>query len=199
MKVEIRIGYLIGVIAALALSIWLISSWVGRNRDRVIDALGWRSSVSDTIRVYDSTLYAFYDTIPVPVQIIDSVPYTFYDTLTYFDTIPIPEPIDTAGIIEDYYRLRIYDEVFADDKIEFHLWEQVGANRILKRSTSYRILQPTSIVTQKNHYVYVGFMAYNKGTAPVLTYTNDRLYFGAGYDPFGKTLMFGGGVRLIKW
>lgn len=156
------------------------------------------STTNDTTLVYDTAVYEIIDTIPypvpVPVQIVENITHEFYDTLTIYDTIPIP--IDTAGIIADYYRLRIYNDIIADDNLEFHLWEQVGANRVLKRSTSYRILRPDKIVTRYPQSVYIGAMIYDTGLAPMVTFTDQKYYLSAGFDPFNFTWFVGGGVKL---
>jgi hypothetical protein len=151
----------------------------------------------DTTYIYDTLLYEMYDTIPVPVQVVENLTYEFYDTITIYDTIPIAE--DTTDIIKDYYRLRIYNEVFADDNLEFHLFEQVGANRVLKRSTSYRILRPDKIITKHHQYLYGGVSLYPNGASVNLLYSNQRFIGGLGYDPMNKGIFVTGGLHLLSW
>lgn len=155
------------------------------------------STLNDTTYVYDTTVYKFYDTIPVPIKVIENLTYEFYDTLTIYDTIPVA--IDTSDIIADYYRLRIYDEVFADENLEFFLYEEVGTNRILNRSTSYRILRPDKIITKHHQYLYGGVSIYTGGASINLLYTNKRFLGGVGYDPMNNSVFMTGGITLLSF
>lgn len=154
-------------------------------------------TVHDTTFVYDTAIYELYDTIPVPVKVIENLTYEFYDTITIYDSIPVA--VDTADIIADYYRLRIYNEVFADDNLEFHLYEQVGANRVLQRSTSYRILRPDKIITKHHQYLYGGVSLYKGGASVNLLYSNKRFIVGAGYDPINNSMFVTGGMTLLSF
>ena len=158
------------------------------------------SQHADTTFVYDTTMHHIYDSIPFPVpvpyKVIDSVAYAYYDTLTIYDTIPVAQTPDE--VVADYYRLRYYSDTITDDNLQFYIREQIGANRILNRSTSYVIKRPQTIITRKLNYLYIGGML-GKVNAPMLTYTNDRLYAGAGYDPFNKSLVVSGGIKLYSW
>ena len=193
MKIEIKLGSLILIIILIGVGVYFLFS-------KRINPFH-PTNYADTTYVYDTTKYVIYDTIPypvpVPVKVIDTLTYSFYDTITTYDTIPIAETPDE--VIADYYRLRFYSDTISDKNLDFYIREQIGANRILKRSTSYVIKKPQTIITQRPNYIYLGGSMSLHSTIPSVMYTNDKLYLGLGYDVIQKTPVVSGGMRLLSW
>ena len=193
MKIEIKLKYLILILILIGVGVYFLFS-------KRISPFN-PTNHADTTYVYDTTHYVIYDTlpypVPVPVKVVDTLTYAFYDTLTIYDTIPVAQTPD--DVITDYYRLRFYSDTISDANLDFSIREQVGVNRILKRSTSYVIKKPSVVITQRPNYIYLGGSFSGDMLAPGVMYTNDRMYFGLGFDVIKKAPVISGGVRLLSW
>jgi len=188
--IYIGIGLLIGVV---------LSGYVVKKCTGVSD----NDTYSDTLTVYDSIPVYFADTVPVPYIVYDSIPLTYYDTIPVYESIPLP--LDTAEVIADYYRARVYKDTIEDKDLQFFLQETVSANRIINRQTGYRILRPQQVITNKhyNNAIYGGLQVYytgnDAGVAGMITYSGEKFTGSAGYDPIRKGVFLGGGIKILSW
>jgi len=153
---------------------------------------------TDTVYIYDTT------TIEVPVEV--PVPHTVYRTDTITDTLYVHDtiPADTAAILADYFRHKVYSDTIADKDLQFYLTETVYANRIIDRETSYKILQPQTITYNAHYtkYVHVGTYVYYDGEGAKMAlngvYTTNKYMIGLGYDPINKCVFFSAGIKIFE-
>ena len=110
----------------------------------------------------------------------------------------VPQEVDTAAIIADYYATRKYhDTVVNLPEAVVQLTEEVSQNQIIDRkvhvTTNERIISH-----DVNHDVYLNG---SMGAAPSLgiLVRNRNLMVGAGWDFINKGLKLDLAIRLKKW
>jgi len=156
---------------------------------------------SDVIEVrYDSIVYDT-DSIftPITYEVIEYVDRvkTVYKTDTF--TIDLTQPVDSAQILADYVRIRLYKDTIRDNDMVAYITDSIQFNRIKTRQFSYQILRPTQIVTNKAHSIGIGSLISLDGIVPNVTYFNNKWGYSMGYDPLNKNLVLGVQYRLIEW
>lgn len=115
----------------------------------------------------------------------------------------IPQVIDTAKLIQEYFAQAIYRDSIENDTIKIGVHEVVSQNRITFRDISYKLKLPiTSVVTHvsqvKRNQVYLGGVAHysdrlTASLALVAINKKDQMLM-ATYDPINRSV--GGGVLL---
>ena len=174
---HIAIGLIIGLLAGLFIfDMWLCT-------DEVIEVR------------YDSIIYEF-DTIPIPVpyKVTSYVHTVTHDTIYVHDSIMLTPSIDTALILSDWIKTRLYKDTISNEDLNIYLNEEVTQNRITNREVSYQILRPQLI--QNNPALYLGGYIYNGGVSINASYFRKNWYASAGYDPFNKAVFIGGGYKI---
>jgi hypothetical protein len=67
-------------------------------------------------------------------------------------TLTLPQNIDTAAILEDYFSTYVYSDVQDFDSIKFEITDTISQNKIVSRSIEYSLLYPTVTITN-THYI----------------------------------------------
>lgn len=96
-----------------------------------------------------------YDSIPVPVQIAVSMPVSELP-------IAIPNDIDTAAVIEEYFKKRTYSLTHADTNVRINMKPVISSNRLDEFNLTYEILRPQTVSYYQEapkHELYGGFQA----------------------------------------
>jgi len=189
-----RAGYIFYFFAGIVLTIFVLTI-LSRNYFQYFRP---QTPQSDTTYVYDTTI------VEIPVEVPQ--PYAVYITDTITDTLYVHDtiPADTAAILADYFRHKVYSDTIADKDLQFYLTETVYANRIIDRETSYKILQPQTITYNAHYtkYVHVGTYVYYDGEVAKMAlngvYTTNKYMIGLGYDPINKCVFFSAGIKIFE-
>ena len=82
---------------------------------------------------------------------------TIHDTIEVHDTIPI----DTASILEDYFKAYAYNDTLKEDSITLIVNDIISQNQIMSRNIKYSLVYPTTIIQTEREVnkreLYVGF------------------------------------------
>lgn len=82
---------------------------------------------------------------------------TIHDTIEVHDTIPI----DTASILEDYFKAYAYNDTLKEDSITLIVNDIISQNQIMSRKIKYSLVYPTTIIQTEREVnkreLYVGF------------------------------------------
>jgi hypothetical protein len=82
---------------------------------------------------------------------------TIHDTIEVHDTIPI----DTASILEDYFKAYAYNDTLKEDSITLIVNDIISQNQIMSRNIKYSLVYPTTTITTEREVnkreLYVGF------------------------------------------
>lgn len=143
---------------------------------------------------YDSIIYKIDSVFtPIPYEVIEYVDKvkTVYKTDTF--TIDLTQPVDSAQILADYTRTRLYRDTIRDDLMVAYITDSIQFNRLKTRQFSYKILRPTHVVESNSIGIGVGYY----GTLfPYVYYNHNKWYFSAGYN---KELYLGVGYNLFSF
>ena len=82
---------------------------------------------------------------------------TIHDTIEVHDTIPI----DTASILEDYFKAYAYNDTLKEDSITLIIDDIISQNQIMSRNIKYSLVYPTTIIQTEREVnkreLYLGF------------------------------------------
>ena len=82
---------------------------------------------------------------------------TIHDTIEVHDTIPI----DTASILEDYFKAYAYNDTLKEDSITLIVNDIISQNQIMSRNIKYSLVYPTTIIQTEREVnkreLYLGF------------------------------------------
>ena len=82
---------------------------------------------------------------------------TIHDTIEVHDTIPI----DTASILEDYFKAYAYNDTLKEDSITLIVNDIISQNQIMSRNIKYSLVYPTKIIQTEREVnkreLYLGF------------------------------------------
>ncbi len=82
---------------------------------------------------------------------------TIHDTIEVHDTIPI----DTASILEDYFKAYAYNDTLKEDSITLIINDIISQNQIMSRNVKYSLVYPTTIIQTEREVnkreLYLGF------------------------------------------
>ena len=82
---------------------------------------------------------------------------TIHDTIEVHDTIPI----DTASILEDYFKAYAYNDTLKEDSITLIVNDIISQNQIISRNIKYSLVYPTTIIQTEREVnkreLYLGF------------------------------------------
>ena len=151
---------------------------------------------SDTLYVWDTIFHDIHhyhvrvDTILKPVDVI------------------IPQDVDTALILKDYFAIYKYDREWNDSTLEVYLSDTISQNKIMASDfLRYKLLKPqTTIinnitnVTTYRSYINVGINSDYKFKHSIIgmTWIGPKYSIGAGYGIQDKTLFLNAGVNIIQ-
>ena len=80
-----------------------------------------------------------------------------HDTIEVHDTIPI----DTASILEDYFKAYAYNDTLKEDSITLIVNDIISQNQIMSRNIKYSLVYPTTIIQTEREVnkreLYLGF------------------------------------------
>ena len=101
---------------------------------------------------------------------------TIHDIIEVHDTIPI----DTASILEDYFKAYAYNDTLKEDSITLIVNDIISQNQIMSRNIKYSLVYPTTIIQTERE-------------------VNKReLYLGFGIGGDRQQLSFAGGELLLR-
>ena len=152
---------------------------------------------SDVIEVrYDSIIRKF-DTVevPIPYEVIEYVDKvkTIYKTDTF--TIDLTQTIDSAQILADYVRTRLYKDTLRSSELVAYITHSIQFNRIKSRQFSYKILRPTQILANKPNSIGIGLTYYIK-PIPIVTFNHNKWGLSVGYN---QEIYLGVQYKLIQF
>ena len=82
---------------------------------------------------------------------------TIHDTIEVHDTLPI----DTASILEDYFKAYAYNDTLKEDSITLIVNDIISQNQIMSRNIKYSLVYPTTIIQTEREVnkreLYLGF------------------------------------------
>ena len=117
------------------------------------------------------------------------------------DSLPgiVPVLIDTAAILESYYKRYAYRDTLSDSSIVIAIADTVSENRITSRQFSYRIKRPEIIqeIRKENprrNFLYAGAaLSVNRNlisgfSSEVLLIAKNNNAYGVGYDLLNKSI-----------
>jgi hypothetical protein len=118
-------------------------------------------------------------------------------------TVEVPQKVDTAKILQDYYSLQIYRQTIGDSLFRATITDTLQHNRLKGRGFEYQILRPTAVLqAPKQNKVFLGVTAgVSKsglklfGPAATLVTKNDHLY-SAGYNLMDNSFTAGIGWKI---
>ena len=137
----------------------------------------------EPIYIYNDSIVYKEIKVPTPYEVVD----TFWldrwnDTIIYRDIII---PVDTAAILADYFKLRIYnDTIINTDELLVSLRDSVTLNRLWGREVKYQNFRPIAAKCPdvSDRAFYLGVIPNGNinqfGIAPSIGLTNkNNLYF----------------------
>ena len=146
----------------------------------------------DVIEVrYDSLIYQF-DTIPIPepYKELEYRDTTLYDTIFLNDTSFLYHDIDTALILSDWLKTRLYGDTIRTEEMVLYWNAVVQFNRLKDFNPSMQILRPTEIIHNPNSSINIGvgyygtfipYVGYNYKDWGVSVGYNKEIYLGISY------------------
>jgi hypothetical protein len=138
-----------------------------------------------------------------PVQ-VDTVFVAIHDTLVtalpaeikYIEKV-VPEVVDTAAVVRDYYASRVYEDTrIINNNFSLSIRDTVSENSIFGRSITYDLRLPeiTRTVTYKPKYT-LSVLADTR-LSPALLFGYRQMYIQTGYDFRRKEPFVGVGLKL---
>ena len=119
-------------------------------------------------------------------------------------TVTIPQVVDTAKIIQDYYTTVMYHDSIESDSVKVLLTEWVKENKIIDRKlkTSFKFTTSNinTYVEAKRNKVYIGGAVNLSGrpslsVSGVIANKRDQLIIGS-YDPFNRSATAGFLIKI---
>lgn len=146
---------------------------------------GRNSTVRTELLHSDTTIVRLYDTVTRIVVVDRPQPA---DTVK----IPVPEKVDTAAILADYFTRYYYRQEVSDSLLSVTIADTIGENKILSRQFSYRILRPQiiqQIIESPRSMVLIGASASLKDAGPeILVLTKRGAGYGVGYGVVSQSV-----------
>lgn len=141
------------------------------------------------IEKYDS-LVVLVDSLRVQIDSLH--PRTFSDSIIF---IRVPEKIDTALIIDKYFKSYQYKISHLDSDLKLDFNFLLSQNKLIKPQLKYQILRPTILknYSSKGFYAGAGIRSNFQGENSLLInglYTNKSWAIGLGFTPLDKNKMF---------
>lgn len=157
-------------------------------------------AVSDTIIVHDTTTYIIHDTIPYYVSILDTI----------YVPKEIPQNVDTAKILKNYFSTYVYDRSWtAKDTLEVTIKDYISQNKSINNEFKYKILLPqTTIINNVDNSVHYTKYLYGGLNVPFkdlktmeieALYAFRKGYFGVGYSPINSGFSVKAGFTIFKF
>lgn len=161
-----------------------------------------KPAVSGIDVVVKKTINNYYDTTPKVI-----VPTTL-PAITNYCFVPVPQDVDTAEILRQYFAIYTYTQNIEDTMIKATLTDTVSKNKIIGRSFTYKLVKPIKVVestTITETYNPSGFYA-----GAFSTLSKSGAGFGAqgsyqfpngrqltvGYDFLNKSVLVGAQLRI---
>jgi len=132
----------------------------------------------NTVRVVET----INDTI-TKVVTIDSIVYRDVEIL-------IPQDVDTAAVIEDYFTSRSFDTIIHQNEVKIKFTGSLFENNLQDVRFSVQNTRPTQIVKEMKWGFYVGGVIGNGIAAPTIDAQYDKHMMGVGYNLIGGGLTF---------
>ena len=152
----------------------------------------------DTIYVYDTLTHEIPKPYPVPV--LDTV---------YLPGNTIPQDVDTAAILKDYYSYHAYNRTVEDSNIRIAIKDTLSKNNYVGSSIWYTLLKPSTTIVNTvdnrvyyNKYVTFGFDAPIKNvdySELEVLFVAPKWYGGLGYTPIQNSVSIKAGMTLFKF
>ena len=112
--------------------------------------------------------------------------------------VPVPADVDTAAILNDYYRQRIYNDTLINDQfVTLMLRDTVYNNKLLGRTVHYNLSIP-QMKMPKHELMITGDVGYCTQVV-MAAYKYKRIQLRAGYDFYNKAPMIGVGLTIARW
>jgi len=133
----------------------------------------------DTTYIHDTVTHVIIDTFPYYIQGKDSIIYQ-----------DVPQNVDTALILKDYYAKHIYPRKWENDTLKVVLSDTISQNKSIGNLFTYKIKTPfiTTINNIDNSvtydkYVYIGGSSdLHKRVSLEATFAGPKSLLGVGYS-----------------
>lgn len=146
--------------------------------------VGYRDGTRHAVPAYDTILVCDTQWLPAPspIQVVQS---------------PVPTQIDSAAVVRDYYKQRIYDDTLIQTEfVSVRLRDTVYNNLLLGRTLDYKIKVP---VPKYNNQIFVSADIGSHLQVISAGYQYKNLIYKAGYDFYNEGPVIGIGLTLKKW
>ena len=141
------------IIIGLIIVIFLLRECKGENKGTPVEPV----TVVKVETKYDTIVKEVTSYVPEYRTEVKWRTKTIHDTIEVHDTIPI----DTASILEDYFKTYAYTDTLKEDSVTFVINDTISQNRILSRGINYSLVYPTKIIQTEREVnkreLYVGF------------------------------------------
>lgn len=116
--------------------------------------------------------------------------------------VPVPEYVDTAAIIADYYSYLVYvDTIHANEYIDIKITDSVYNNKLLAHQIEVlslpEVYVPPNATTSRS--LALGLLASKNLLATKCDFQFKRHEFSAGYDFINKAPLVGYTYKFIVW
>lgn len=183
---------LIGVVVIILFFIFLGGYKVGRN------SVHCPEITHDTIYHTDTTTHHIYHIWPWYIQSEPSVVY-----------YPVPQDIDTAEILKEYFSKHIYDRKWENDTLLVNVSDTISQNTPIGNGFTYKIKTPFTTVNNTidktvtyNRYFLLGFDLPITATEYYNIegiYVAPRWYAGLGYEPKINSIRIKAGISVLQF
>ncbi len=106
---------------------------------------------------YDTIVETIETYIPEYITEVKWRTRTIHDTIEVHDTIPV----DTALVLEDYFKAYAYTDTIKEDSITLTIKDTITQNRIVSRGIEYSLIYPTTTISKEKQInkreLYLGF------------------------------------------
>ena len=141
------------IIIGLIIVIFLLRECRGENKDTPTEPV----KVVKVETKYDTIVKEVTSYVPEYRTEVKWKTKTIHDTIEVHDTIPI----DTASILEDYFKAYAYNDTLKEDSITLIVNDIISQNQIMSRNIKYSLVYPTTIIQTEREVnkreLYLGF------------------------------------------
>lgn len=119
--------------------------------------------------------------------------------------VPVPNDVDTAAILADYFARNIYERKWENEEVRIWVTDTLQWNKLIPGSLMYSILRPTAINTTTVRYnekylTLEGILPVQDPFNPGVRFSySSRYIYSITFKPVTQGVEVGFGFKILRW